>query len=59
VADPSPHSLRHRFGYGIAGIVSLRRLAPIMGHHSLDAARICTQAIPGDPQKEVEKIAWA
>jgi integrase/recombinase XerD len=34
--DVSPHDLRHRFGYRMAGTVPLHRLAQLMGHDSLD-----------------------
>jgi integrase/recombinase XerD len=33
--DISPHDLRHRFGYRMAGTVPLHRLAQLMGHDSL------------------------
>lgn len=36
VADFSPHDLRLRFGYRMAEVVPLHRLAQIMGHDSLD-----------------------
>ncbi len=40
VADVSPHDLRHRFGYRMAAMVPLHRLAQIMGHDSLDTTMI-------------------
>jgi|SRR5581483_371064 len=36
VTDLSPHDLRHRFGYRMAEVVPLHRIAQIMGHDSLD-----------------------
>ncbi len=38
--DVSPHDLRHRFGYRMAAMVPLHRLAQIMGHDSLDTTKI-------------------
>lgn len=40
VLDVSPHDLCHRFGYRMAEVVPLRRLAQIMGHHSLDTTML-------------------
>ena len=40
VEDVSPHDLRHRFGYRMATLVPLHRLAQIMGHDSLDTTMI-------------------
>lgn len=40
IADLSPHDLRHRFGYRMAEVVPLRRLARIMGHDSLDTTML-------------------
>jgi integrase/recombinase XerC len=54
----SPHTLRHRFGYRMAQIVPLHRLAQIMGHDSLDTTLLYIKATPADLQQEVEKIAW-
>ncbi len=59
VADVSPHDLRHRFGYRMAAMVPLHRLAQIMGHDSLDTTMIYVQGTTQDLQQEVEKIAWA
>jgi integrase/recombinase XerC len=59
VADVSPHDLRHRFGYRMAAMVPLHRLAQIMGHDSLDTTMIYVQGTKQDLQQEVEKIAWA
>lgn len=55
----SPHDLRHRFGYRMAELVPLHRLAQIMGHDSLDTTMTYVQATRADLQDEVEKIAWA
>ncbi len=54
-----PHDLRHRFGYRMAQVVPLHRLAQIMGHDSLDTTMIYIQATKADLQQAVEKIAWA
>jgi len=59
VDDVSPHDLRHRFGYRMATMVPLHRLAQIMGHDSLDTTMIYVQGTKQDLQQEVEKIAWA
>jgi len=59
VSGVSPHDLRHRFGYRMAEVVPLHRLAQIMGHESLDTTMLYTQATTTDLQREVEKIAWA
>ncbi len=59
LADVSPHDLRHRFGYRMAEVVPLHRLAQIMDHDSLDTTMTYVQATRTDLQKEVEKIAWA
>ena len=58
IADVSPHDLRHRFGYQMAQVVPLQRLAQIMGHESLDTTMIYIRATAQDLQAEVEKIAW-
>lgn len=58
LTDVSPHDLRHRFGYRMAQVVPLHRLAQIMGHDSLDTTMIYIRGTQGDLQKEVEKIAW-
>jgi integrase/recombinase XerD len=55
----SPHDLRHRFGYRMAGSVPLHRLAQIMGHDSLDTTMLYVRGTGRDLQNEVEKIAWA
>jgi integrase/recombinase XerC len=54
----SPHDLRHRFGYRMAELVPLHRLAQIMGHDSLDTTMVYVRSTRGDLQKDVEKIAW-
>jgi integrase/recombinase XerD len=54
-----PHDLRHRFGYRMAQVVPLHRLAQIMGHDSLDTTMIYIKATKADLQQAVEKIAWA
>ncbi len=59
VADVSPHDLRHRFGYRMAEVVPLHRLAQIMGHDSLDTTMLYTRGTRQDLQQDVEKIAWA
>ena len=59
VADVSPHDLRHRFGYRMAAMVPLHRLAQMMGHDSLDTTMIYVQGTKQDLQQDVEKIAWA
>jgi len=59
VEDLSPHDLRHRFGYRMAALVPLHRLAQIMGHDSLDTTMIYVRGTKQDLQQEVEKIAWA
>jgi integrase len=56
--DVSPHDLRHRFGYRMAEVVPLHRLAQIMGHDSLDTTMIYIRGTQRNLQKEVEKIAW-
>jgi len=58
LSDISPHDLRHRFGYRMAKVVPLHRLAQIMGHDSLDTTMIYIRGTKGDLQQEVEKIAW-
>jgi integrase/recombinase XerD len=58
VADVSPHDLRHRFGYRMAEVVPLHRLAQIMGHDSLDTTMLYIRGTRQDLQQEVEKIAW-
>lgn len=59
VSDLSPHDLRHRFGYRMAQVVPLHRLAQIMGHDSLDTTLRYTKATASDLQQDVEQIAWA
>ena len=54
----SPHDLRHRFGYRMAEVVPLHRLAQIMGHDSLDTTMVYVRGTRGDLQRDVEKIAW-
>ena len=58
VADVSPHDLRHRFGYRMAEVVPLDRLAQIMGHDSLDTTVLYVRGTKQDLQQDVEKIAW-
>lgn len=58
VADVSPHDLRHRFGYRMAAVVPLHRLAQIMGHDSLDTTMLYIRGTKQDLQQDVEKIAW-
>lgn len=53
-----PHDLRHRFGYRMAQVVPLHRLAQIMGHDSLDTTMIYIKSTKADLQQAVEKIAW-
>jgi integrase/recombinase XerD len=57
--DVHPHDLRHRFGYRMAQVVPLHRLAQIMGHDSLDTTMRYIKATKSDLQHEIEKIAWA
>ena len=54
-----PHDLRHRFGYRMAQVVPLHRLAQIMGHDSLDTTMLYIKATKADLQQAVEKIAWS
>ncbi len=58
VLDVSPHDLRHRFGYRMAEVVPLHRLAQIMGHDSLDTTMLYIRGTKQDLQHDVEKIAW-
>jgi integrase/recombinase XerD len=58
VVDVSPHDLRHRFGYRMAEVVPLHRLAQIMGHDSLDTTLLYIRGTKRDLQQDVEKIAW-
>ena len=58
VVDLSPHDLRHRFGYRMAEVVPLHRLAQIMGHDSLDTTMLYVRGTKQDMQQDVEKIAW-
>jgi integrase/recombinase XerD len=58
VVDLSPHDLRHRFGYRMAEVVPLHRLAQIMGHDSLDTTMLYIRGTKQDLQQDVEKIAW-
>jgi integrase/recombinase XerD len=58
VVDISPHDLRHRFGYRMAEVVPLHRLAQIMGHDSLDTTMLYIRGTKQDLQYDVEKIAW-
>jgi integrase/recombinase XerC len=58
VVDVSPHGLRHRFGYRMAEVVPLHRLAQIMGHDSLDTTMLYIRGTKQDLQQDVEKIAW-
>jgi integrase/recombinase XerC len=58
VTDISPHDLRHRFGYRMAEVVPLHRLAQLMGHDSLDTTMLYIRGTKQDLQQDVEKIAW-
>ncbi len=58
IAHVSPHDLRHRFGYRMAQVVPLHRLAQIMGHDSLDTTLLYIRGTTSDLQNDVEKIAW-
>lgn len=58
VVDLSPHDLQHRFGYRMAEVVPLHRLAQIMGHDSLDTTMLYIRGTKQDLQQDVEKIAW-
>lgn len=58
VSDLSPHDLHHRFGYRMAEVVPLHRLAQIMGHDSLDTTMLYIRGTKQDLQQDVEKIAW-
>jgi site-specific recombinase XerD len=58
IVDISPHDLRHRFGYRMAEMVPLHRLAQIMGHDSLDTTMLYIHGTKQDLQQDVEKIAW-
>lgn len=58
VRDVSPHDLRHRFGYRMAEVIPLHRLAQIMGHDSLDTTMLYIRGTKQDLQRDVEKIAW-
>ena len=50
--------LRHRFGYWMAEVVPLHRLAQIMGDDSLDTTMLYIRGTKQDLQHDVEKIAW-
>jgi len=56
--DVSPYDLRHRFGYLMAEVVPLHRLAQIMGHDSLDTTMLYIRGTKQDLQQDVKKIAW-
>lgn len=58
IADVSPHDLRHSFGYRMAEVVPLHRLAQIIGYDSLDTTMLYIRGTKQDLQQEVEKIAW-
>ncbi len=58
VANVSPHDLRHRFGYRMAEVGPLHRLAQIMGHDSLDTTMLYIRGTKQGLQHDVEKIAW-
>lgn len=58
IVDVSPHDLRHRFGYRMAEVVPLHRLAQIMGHDSLDTTMLYIRGTKQYLQQDVEKIAW-
>ena len=57
VHNISPHDLQHRFGYRMAEVVPLHRLAQIMGHDSLDTTMLYIRGTKQDLQRDVEKIA--
>ncbi len=58
IRNVSPHDLRHRFGYRMAAVVPMHRLAQIMGHDSLDTTMLYMRGTKQDLQHEVDKIAW-
>ena len=58
IVDISPHDLRYRFGYRMAEVVPLHRLAQIMGHDSLDTTMLYIRGTKQDLQQDVEKITW-
>ena len=58
IVDVSPHDLRHRFGYCMAEVVPLHRLAQIMEHDSLDTTILYIRGTKQDLQHDVEQIAW-
>ena len=58
LADVSPHDLRHRFGYRMAAVVPLHRLAQLLGHDSLNTTMLYVRGTPQDLQTDVEQIAW-
>jgi len=58
LVNVSPHVLRHRFGYRMAEMVPLHRLAQIMRHDSLDTTMLYIRGTKQDLQHDVEKIAW-
>jgi integrase/recombinase XerD len=58
VLDVSSHDSRHRFGYLMAEVVPLHRLAQIMGHDSLDSTMLYIRGTKQDLQRDMEKIAW-
>ncbi len=58
LTDVRPHDLRHRFGYRMAEVVPIHRLAQIMGHDSLDTTLLYILGTRSDLQRDVEKIAW-
>ena len=58
IRNVSPHDLRHRFGYRMAAVVPMHRLAQIMGHDLLDTTMLYVQATTHDLQQDIERIAW-
>jgi integrase/recombinase XerD len=57
-ADISPHDLHCHFGYQIAEVVPLYRLAQVMGHDALDTTMLSTRRIKQGLQQDVEKVAY-
>ena len=58
LSNVSPHDLQHRFGYRMAKLVPLHRLAQIMGHDSPDTTLLYVRGTSQDLQQAVETIAW-
>jgi integrase/recombinase XerC len=54
----TPHKLRHTFGKNMVDAgAPLDRVASLLGHGSVDTARIYTTPSEQDLQREVEKVA--